>query len=140
MDLEIPVKSGIYIGIGSRFKVQGSRFSPAAGLKNGRFDRRRNYSTIRSRWYRVEGRRWRVEGGGRQPLLRSAVTMARQAGRMPAIYSDSFLPRPRARPRNQNFIADEGRVRGRRRGRNPNSVIGCGSGFQPRLTQSGEYT
>jgi len=38
---------------------------------------------------------------------------------MHAIESDSFRtrPRPRARLVNQIFIADEGRVRGRRRGR-----------------------
>jgi hypothetical protein len=31
---------------GSGFRVQGSRFSPAAGLKNGQFNRKRNSSMI----------------------------------------------------------------------------------------------
>ena len=42
------------------------------------------------------------------------------AGRMLSIKSDSFRARPR--PRNQDFIGAEGRVRGRRRGRSPYSV------------------
>ena len=46
------------------------------------------------------------------------------AGRMLSIKSDSF--RARARPRNQNFIGDEERGRGRAR-RSPYAVTACGT-------------